>query len=231
MPERVEPSPLNNYSAPYLRAHATSHRIVYHRTSVAPYSHQVFLFHGHVWKIILCPSARHARSAVPSSHSGDFVLFLELLTPRCPRSKRQFPRKQVLLYPFMMSSSLVLVLWCHFPAIWLVEESSVLPPSEDFFIFPCFSVQKGQFCSRLQRERMCILAQFWVECIRLTWLVSSGESTRHVLVDELAASKSPYISTFHLWYDHPSSCGVALCNMSTPFVYLLNITNAGKLFV
>ena len=38
MPERVEPSPLDNYSAPYLRAHATSHRIVCHHTLVAPHS-------------------------------------------------------------------------------------------------------------------------------------------------------------------------------------------------
>ena len=107
-------------------------------------------------------------------------------------------KEKALLYPFVTSSSLILVIWCHFPAIWLVEESSVLPPGGDFFIFPCFSVQKGQFCSRLWWEKTCILAQFWVECIRLARLVSSGESTRHVLVEELAAGKSPYISTFHL---------------------------------
>ena len=35
MPERVEPSPLDNYSAPYSKAHATSHNIVCHHTSVA----------------------------------------------------------------------------------------------------------------------------------------------------------------------------------------------------
>ena len=63
------------------------------------------------------------------------------------------------------------------------------------FIFPCFLIQIGQFCSRLQRGRTCILAQFWVECIRLARLVSSSESTRHILVDELAAGKLPYISS------------------------------------
>ena len=98
-----------------------------------------FLFCGHVWEFVWCLSTRRARSAVPGSHSDDFVNF--------------------------------------------------------FLVFPYFSVQKGQFCSRLQRGRTCIVAQFWVECIRLTRLISSGESTRHVLIDELAASKSPCVSS------------------------------------
>ena len=187
MPERVEPSPLDNYSVPYSRAHATSRHIVYHHTSVAPHAQcrTLFLLCDHVWEFILCPSAKRARSTKPGSHSGVFVLFLELLTPRCPRSKRQFPRKQALLYSFVTSSSLILVLWCHFPAIWLVEESSVLPPSGDFFVFPCFSVQKGQFCSRLQRGRTCILAQFWVQLyqthpIGLFWQVHKTRPCRRV---------------------------------------------------
>ena len=57
MPERVEPSPLDNYSAPYSRAHVTSHCIVCHRTSVA--------LHGqcHTHIRIFCSMAMSGRSS------------------------------------------------------------------------------------------------------------------------------------------------------------------------
>ena len=98
------------------------------------------------------------------------------------------------------------LLWCHQALFWcydvIFQQSDWLKRAQSCHLVgislfsPHFSVQKGQFCSRLWRERMCILAQFWVECIRLAQLVSSGESTRHFLIDELAAGKSPYISTY-----------------------------------
>ena len=184
--ERAEPSPLDNYLAPYLRAHATSCRMVCHRIWVAPYE----WCHTHI--LFFCSVAMSGSSSevwAPAVLVAPYwaaivvtLFLLEMLTPQCPWSKRQFPRKQVLLYSFLISSSLILVLWCHFPAIWLVEESTGLPPSGDFFHFPCSLVQKGQSCSRLQRGRTFILAQFWVKCIRLARLVSSGESTRCILI-------------------------------------------------
>ena len=112
-----------------------------------PYSHQVFLFHGHVWEIILCPSAGHARSTIPSGHGGDFGSFLELLTPQCPQSKRQFPRKQVLLYPFMTSSSLIL---CYDVILqqsdWLKRAQSCHLVGTSLFS-PAFQYRKVNFAS------------------------------------------------------------------------------------
>ena len=68
-----------------------------------------------------------------------------------------------------------------------------MPPSEDFLIFPCFSVRKGQMSSRFLRDRTLFHQLGTCEYM---WALTADANDRAVLLEILAAGKYLQASRF-----------------------------------
>ena len=77
-----------------------------------------------------------------------------------------------------------------------------MPPSGDFFTFPCFSVCKGQMSSGFLRDRTLFhqLGACEYECFRLAGALAADTNDRAVLLETFAAGKDLQSSRlrFHL---------------------------------
>ena len=75
-----------------------------------------------------------------------------------------------------------------------------MPPSEDFLIFRCFSVRKGQMSSGFLRDRTLFhqLGACEYECFRLAGALTADANDRAILLETLAAGKYPQASRFCL---------------------------------
>ena len=73
-----------------------------------------------------------------------------------------------------------------------------MPPSEDFLIFPRFSVQKGQMSSGFLRDRTLFhqLGTCEYECFHLAGALAADANDRAVLLEILAAGKYLQASRF-----------------------------------
>ena len=74
-----------------------------------------------------------------------------------------------------------------------------MPPSGDF-LFPCFSVRKGQMSSGFLQDRMLFhqLGTCEYECFRLAGALATDANDRAVLLEIFAAGK--YLRSSHLCF-------------------------------
>ena len=75
-----------------------------------------------------------------------------------------------------------------------------MPPSEDFLIFPRFSVRRGQMSSRFLRDRTLFhhLGACEYKCFCLAGALAADANNRAILLEILAAGK--YLRASHFCF-------------------------------